>query len=148
MARIWNGPIKRALVVEHPAIELDQFFLQKQGMDVYRMGHIPAQDELIKVINEKQSQVIFKRSKVEVTRELIESCPSLLAVQLCCIGDDSVDKNACAEHGIMIFNDPISNGRSVVEMVVGNLISLARRFYETNVSCRTYSVGENPKRTL
>ena len=39
--------------------------------------------------------------------------------------------------GIMIFNDPISNGRSVVEMVVGNLISLARRFYETNVSCRT-----------
>ena len=135
MAKIWNGIINRALVVEHPAVELDGL-LEKNGMTVHRMAHIPAQDELIRVINEHQSQVIFKRSKVEVTRELIEACPSLLAVQLCCIGDDSVDKQACADHGIMVFNDPISNGRSVVEMVVGHLISLARRFYETNQSCR------------
>lgn len=135
MARIWNGPIKRAIVVEHPSERLDDD-LKGLGISVHRMAHIPAQDELIKVINEQQSQVIFKRSKVEVTRELIESCPTLLAVQLCCIGDDSVDKRACADHGIMVFNDPVSNGRSVVEMVVGNLISLARRFYETNTSCR------------
>jgi D-3-phosphoglycerate dehydrogenase / 2-oxoglutarate reductase len=136
MARIWNGPIKRAIVVEHPALELDTY-LQNQDMIIHRMAHIPAEEELIKTINEHKSQVIFKRSKVEVTRQLIESCPSLLAVQLCCIGDDSVDKSACADHGIMIFNDPISNGRSVVEMVVGNLIALSRRFYETNQSCRT-----------
>ena len=81
MAKIWNGIIKRALVVEHPAIELD-VLLEKNGMDVYRMAHIPAQDELIRVINEHQSQVIFKRSKVEVTRELIEACPSLLAANM------------------------------------------------------------------
>ncbi len=135
MARIWNGAIERAIVVEHPSIVLDDY-LKDQGMIVHRMSHIPAQDELIRVINEHRSQVIFKRSKVEVSRELIEKCPTLLAVQLCCIGDDSVDKQACADHGIMTFNDPVSNGRSVVEMVVGNLISLARRFYETNTSCR------------
>ena len=58
-------------------------------------------------------------------------------IQLCCIGDDSVDKQACADHGVMIFNDPVSNGRSVIELVIGNLITLSRRLYETSEECKT-----------
>jgi D-3-phosphoglycerate dehydrogenase len=54
-------------------------------------------------------------------------------VQLCCIGSDSVDLTACAEHGVLVFNDPISNGRSVVELAIGHLVALARRLYETDV---------------
>ena len=135
MVRIWNGPIKKALVVENPAIELDAL-LEEQGMEVIRLSSIPPQDELISIIQTHQIQAIFKRSKVRITRDLIEACPSLLTVQLCCIGDDSVDKQACAEHGIMVFNDPVSNGRSVVELVIGNLIVLARRLYETSDECR------------
>lgn len=135
MARIYTDQIQRALIVENPAIELDQL-LQDQGLSVVRLTHIPPQDELIQIIQEHKIQVIFKRSKVPVSRELIEACPSLLAVQLCCIGDDSVDKDACADHGIMVLNDPVSNGRSVVELVIGNLICLARRLYETNTDCR------------
>lgn len=136
MARIWLGPLERGLVVEHPAVELDEH-LASQGIQAYRMAHIPNEDELIEMINQHQAQVVFKRSKVEVTRRVIESCPSLLAVQLCCIGDDSVDKQACADHGIMVFNDPVSNGRSVVELVVGSMISLARRLFTTTIGCRT-----------
>ena len=142
MVRIWNGPIKKALVVENPALELDEL-LQKQGMDVLRLSAIPSQDELISIIQTHQIQVIFKRSKVRVSRELIEACPSLLVVQLCCIGDDSVDKQACAEYGVMVFNDPVSNGRSVVELVIGNLIVLARRLYETNGECRQGEWAKN-----
>ena len=142
MVRIWNGPIKKALIVENPAVELDSL-LQDQGMEVLRLSSIPPQDELISIIQDHQIQVIFKRSKVRVSRELIEACPSLLAVQLCCIGDDSVDKQACAEHGIMVFNDPVSNGRSVVELVIGNLIVLARRLYETSDECRQGGWAKN-----
>ena len=65
MARIHLGSIQRALVVENPAIELDSL-LQEQGMKVLRLTHIPPQKELIKVIQENQIQVIFKRSKVPV----------------------------------------------------------------------------------
>ena len=135
MARMWSGPIKRALVVESPAAELDEL-LRARGMEVTRLQAIPSEQELIKAIQEGEIQVVFKRSKVVISREVIEACPSLLVIQLCCIGDDSVDKHACAEHGVFVFNDPVSNGRSVVELVIGNLIALARRLYETNPSCR------------
>ena len=43
---------------------------------------------------------------------------------------------ACAEHGVMVFNDPVSNGHSVVGLAIGQLISLSRRLYQTNTSCR------------
>lgn len=135
MARIWNGPIERALVVENPALELDDL-LVSQGIKVTRLTDIPSEEGLIQAIQAENIQVVFKRSKVVISRHVIECCPSLLAVQLCCIGDDSVDKQACADHGILVFNDPVSNGRSVVELVIGNLIALARRLFETNIHCR------------
>lgn len=136
MARIHQGPVARALVVENPHASLDAR-LEKLGMHVHRKsGAAPDEDELIALLQETRAQVIFKRSRVPVTRRVVESCPDLLAVQLCCIGDDSVDKVACADHGVLVFNDPVSNGRSVVELVVGHLIGLSRRLYETNASCR------------
>ena len=104
MAKIWNGIIENALVVENPDQSLDQL-LEAKGISVRRLSKTPDEDGLIEEINKHQIQVVFKRSKVQITRKIIESCPSLLAVQLCCIGDDSIDKPACAENGIMIFDD-------------------------------------------
>ncbi len=142
--RIVTGPLKRALIVENPADELDGL-LMEQGMEVLRLDVIPAEDELIRIMTERRTQVLFKRSKVAVTRRLIEACPELLVIQLCCIGDDSVDKQACADHGIVVCNDPVSNGRSVVELVFGNLISLSRRLFETNPECNRGVWGKNNK---
>jgi D-3-phosphoglycerate dehydrogenase len=143
MARIWSGPLKRALVVENPHEQLDEL-LRAEGMEVVRRsGRAPDTDELIALLKDNKSQVLFKRSRVEVSRRVIESCPDLLAVQLCCIGDDSVDKQAAADHGVLVFNDPVSNGRSVVEMAIGQLITLSRRFYETNSRCRDGAWDKN-----
>jgi len=136
MPRISLGPIQRALVVENPHESLDAL-LDGIGMSVHRLsGDAPDEDRLIELLQQTRAQVVFKRSRVPVTRKVIESCPDLLAVQLCCIGDDSVDKQACADHGLVVFNDPISNGRSVVELVVAHLIALSRRLYETDAECR------------
>ena len=118
MARIHNGRLQRALIVENPAIELDDL-LKNQGFEVLRLTHIPKEDELIEIMQQQRTQVIFKRSKVKVTRAMIEACPSLLAVQLCCIGDDSIDKQACADHGIMVLNDPVSNVHLLVPTIDG-----------------------------
>lgn len=135
MARITLEPITRALVVENPHPVLDEL-LREDGVEVVRFPGSPGEDELIRLMNESRAQALFKRSRVEVTRRVVESCPELLAVQLCCIGDDSVDKQACADHGVLVFNDPVSNGRSVVELAIGHLVALSRRLYETDVACR------------
>ena len=57
----------------------------------------------------------------------------LMAIQLCCI-EMIITKYIPIIN--MIFNDPVSNGRSVVELVIGNLITLSRRLYETNIRCK------------
>jgi D-3-phosphoglycerate dehydrogenase len=99
-----------------------------------RVAMVPTDADLIDAIRAHEAQILFKRSRVPVSREVVAACPSLHAVQLCCIGSDSVDLQACADHGVMVFNDPVSNGRSVVELAVGHLVALSRRLYETDAS--------------
>lgn len=130
MIRTWNGPLTKALVVEQPDPALDAL-LAADGIEVDRRTEVPDADRLGEMLRAGGHQVLFKRSRVPVTREVLERAPELLAVQLCCIGDDSVDKRACAEFGVMVFNDPVSNARSVVELAVAHLIALSRRLYET-----------------
>ncbi len=132
MARILMDRFSSAVIVESPHPSLDGQ-LQAGGITPFRLDSVPDEDTLIDVINEQGAQLLFKRSRVPVTRRLVESCPTLMVVQLCCIGSDSVDLAACAEHGVLVFNDPISNGRSVVELAIGHLVALCRRLYETDV---------------
>ena len=133
MARILMEPFSRALVIESPHQSLDEH-LSRVAIAVKREPRVPDTAFLIAKLQESRAQVLFKRSRVPVTREVVASCPDLHLVQLCCIGDDSVDKVACADHGVLVCNDPVSNGRSVVELVVAHLIALSRRLYETDVA--------------
>ena len=136
MARVLMGPIQRALVVENPHPELQEL-LEAEGVEVaWKDGAAPSEPELIELLGTHRAQVLFKRSRVLVPRRVVEASPDLLAVQLCSIGDDSVDKQACADAGVLVFNDPVSNGRSVVELAVAHLISLSRRLYETDADTR------------
>ncbi|MEZ4241160.1 MAG: NAD(P)-dependent oxidoreductase [Myxococcota bacterium] len=133
MARIRMNPFDRALIIESPHSSLD-LWLDRAGIRATRVDRIGSDSDLIDALQQTRAQVLFKRSRVPVTRAVIEACPELYAVLLCCIGTDSVDKEACAEHGIMVFNDPVSNGRSVVELAIAHLISLSRRLYETDTA--------------
>lgn len=135
MARIVTGPLERALVLENPDESLDAL-LRDDGVAVVRHAGGAEEEELIALLRAHRSQVLFKRSRVPVTRAVLEAAQDLVAVQLCCIGDDSVDKQAAADLGVMVFNDPVSNGRSVVELAIAHLIALSRRLYETDVHCR------------
>lgn len=137
MARISQGPLTRALVVENPHLGLDNHLAAVGAAAVRIAGTAPDEAALIELLQTHRSEVLFKRSRVPVTRAVVEACPELRAVQLCSIGDDSVDKQACADHGVLVFNDPVSNGRSVVELAIGHLIGLSRRLFETNPECRS-----------
>ncbi len=142
MTRTLFGPFPRALVVEHPDNALDPLLLA-DGIAVDRRAEVPDEDRLVEWLRAGEHALLFKRSRVPVTRRVIEACPSLFAVQLCCIGDDSVDKRACADHGVMVFNDPVSNGRSVVELALGHLVALSRRLYETYDHTRAHGFDKS-----
>src|SRR6202000_2435926 len=72
------------------------------------------------------------RSQTQVTERVLESSPGLLAVGAFCIGTNQVDLAAAARRGVAVFNAPFSNPRSVVELAVAEIISLARRLPEKN----------------
>ena len=127
--RRWDGRLTRALVVERPDAALD-LELSRLGITVERADEASDDQALVRLLQRGQHHLLFKRSRLQVTEEVLAASDDLAAVMLCCIGDDSVDKEAAARHGVLVMNDPMSNGRSVAELVIGELIVMSRRIFE------------------
>lgn len=129
--RLLRSSFKKALILENPDPSLDGL-LEAQGIEADRLPKSATldRDGILKRLEDGQHDLIFKRSRFEVDEDVLAASKNLAAIMLCCIGDDSVDKKACAREGILVMNDPISNGRSVVELVFGELICLARRVFD------------------
>jgi D-3-phosphoglycerate dehydrogenase / 2-oxoglutarate reductase len=70
------------------------------------------------------------RSNTKVTPRVLEAGKDLIAVGCFCIGTNQVDLLDAAERGVAVFNAPFSNTRSVVELVFGEIVALARRLPE------------------
>jgi D-3-phosphoglycerate dehydrogenase len=79
-------------------------------------------------------QLLGIRSKTNVTAQVLEAAPDLLAVGAFCIGTNQIDLSVAAERGVAVFNAPFSNTRSVVELVIGEIISLARHLTDKNAT--------------
>jgi D-3-phosphoglycerate dehydrogenase len=73
------------------------------------------------------------RSKTKVTVKALEAADKLMAVGAFCIGTNQVNLEACTKAGIAVFNAPFSNTRSVVEMVIGEMIMLMRGTFPKSV---------------
>ncbi len=72
------------------------------------------------------------RSKTHVSAEVLEAAKKLLAIGCFCIGTDQVAMTEAMRKGIVVFNAPYSNTRSVAELVIGTAIMLIRRIPEKN----------------
>jgi D-3-phosphoglycerate dehydrogenase / 2-oxoglutarate reductase len=70
------------------------------------------------------------RSTPKITAEVLDAGKDLLAIGCFCIGTNQVDLTEAAERGVAVFNAPFSNTRSVVELVLGEIIALTRRLVE------------------
>jgi D-3-phosphoglycerate dehydrogenase / 2-oxoglutarate reductase len=79
-------------------------------------------------------QLLGIRSKTTVTRAVLDAAPDLLAVGAFCIGTNQIDLAAAADRGTVVFNAPFSNTRSVVELVIAEIIALARRLTDKNAA--------------
>ena len=67
------------------------------------------------------------RSKTHVTARVLEGADALMSVGCFCIGTNQVDLAAANRRGVPVFNAPFSNTRSVAEMIIGELVILARQ---------------------
>lgn len=52
---------------------------------------------------------------------------NLIVIGCFCMGTTQVDTKYSARNGITVFNSPFSNSRSVAELVIGEIIALARQ---------------------
>lgn len=75
-------------------------------------------------------QILGIRSKTQITTAVIKAAKQLQAVGAFCIGTNQVDLKSAASRGIAVFNAPYSNTRSVVELVLCEIIALQRRLFE------------------
>jgi D-3-phosphoglycerate dehydrogenase len=73
--------------------------------------------------------VLGIRSKTRITKDVLahESAKRLLAVGCFCIGTNQVDLDAANARGVPVFNAPFSNTRSVAELVIAEVVVLARQ---------------------
>ncbi len=72
------------------------------------------------------------RSKTQITSKVLAKADKLLAIGCYCIGINQVDIDAATHRGVVVFNAPFSNTRSVAELVIGSSIMLMRRIPDKN----------------
>lgn len=101
--------------------------LADDGFSVEILSHSLSEDDLIEKI--KDIHVLGIRSKTQVTPKVIQAAKKLLTIGAFCIGTKQIDLESCKEHGIVVFNAPYSNTRSVVELAIGQIIMLMRSVF-------------------
>jgi D-3-phosphoglycerate dehydrogenase / 2-oxoglutarate reductase len=101
--------------------------LRDEGYTVETAPKALNEEELIKAI--KGVHILGIRSKTKVTAKVIAAADKLMAVGAFCIGTNQIDLEAATKAGVAVFNAPFSNTRSVVELVIGEMILLMRGTY-------------------
>jgi len=123
------NPSTRVLLLEqiHPvAGEL----LTRSGFEVTTLDRALDESELVEAID--GVHLLGIRSKTQVSDRVLEAGKQLLAIGAFCIGTNQIDLRAATGRGVAAFNAPFSNTRSVVELVLSELIALTRRLVEKN----------------
>ncbi|WP_374006559.1 phosphoglycerate dehydrogenase [Delftia lacustris] len=74
------------------------------------------------------------RSRTQLTADVFAAAKKFVAVGCFCIGTNQVDLDAARERGVVVFNAPYSNTRSVAELVLAEAILLLRGVPAKNAS--------------
>ena len=104
--------------------------LSEDGFSVELVDRSLTEAELIEKI--KGVHVLGIRSKTQITPKVLEAANKLLVIGAFCIGTKQIDLEYCKKKGVVVFNAPYSNTRSVVELAVGQIIMLMRFIFPRN----------------
>jgi len=99
---------------------------------VKKLGGALSEEQLIKEI--KDVHLLGIRSKTQITKNILDAAKKLQAIGCFCIGVNQVDLKSARQNGVVVFNAPYSNTRSVAELVIGLAIILIRRIPDKNAA--------------
>ena len=102
----------------------------EEGYNVETISSSLNEKELIEKI--KKVSIIGIRSKTILNKKILSNAKRLLVIGAFCIGTNQIDLDFTKKKGIIVFNAPYSNTRSVVEIVIGQIILLIRNIVEKN----------------
>lgn len=102
--------------------------LSEDGFSVELIKHSLSEEELVEKI--KGVHVLGIRSKTQVTKTVLDAADKLLVVGAFCIGTTQIDLESAKKKGVVVFNAPYSNTRSVVELAIGEIIMLMRSVFD------------------
>lgn len=99
-------------------------------VQVEKISKALTEDQLIAAI--KDVHILGIRSKTQITKNILDAANKLQAIGCFCIGVNQVDLKTATKNGVVVFNAPYSNTRSVAELVIGASIMLIRRIPDKN----------------
>jgi len=120
----------RILFLENISDTAVKNFRSHEYSNVVKITKALSEDELIKEI--KDVHILGIRSKTQITKKILDAAKKLQAIGCFCIGVNQVDLKAATKNGVVVFNAPYSNTRSVAELVIGLSIILIRRIVDKN----------------
>lgn len=120
----------KILFLENISDKAVQLFKQQGYTNVKKLTGALSEEDLIREV--KDVHLLGIRSKTQITAKVLEAATKLQAIGCFCIGVNQVNLKAATKKGIVVFNAPYSNTRSVAELVLGLSIMLIRRIPDKN----------------
>lgn len=120
----------RILFLENISDVAVKNFRQYGYVQVDKITKALSEEQLIDEI--KDVHILGIRSKTQITKNILAAAKKLQAIGCFCIGVNQVDLKAATQNGVVVFNAPYSNTRSVAELVIGLAIMLIRRIPDKN----------------
>lgn len=120
----------KILMLENISDAAIKVFRDAGYTDIKKIGGALSEDQLISEI--KNVHMLGIRSKTQITEKVLQHAEKLQAIGCFCIGTNQVNLNAARRKGVVVFNAPYSNTRSVAELVIGASIVLIRKILDKN----------------
>lgn len=118
------------LFLENISEKAVQQFNRNGYVKVRKLNGALSEEELIKEI--KDVHLLGIRSKTHISAKVLAAATKLQAIGCFCIGVNQVDLKFATKAGVVVFNAPYSNTRSVAELVIGASIILIRKIIDKN----------------
>lgn len=120
----------KILMLENISDAAIKIFKDSGYADIKKISGALSEEQLINEI--KHVHMVGIRSKTQITEKVLQHAVKLQAIGCFCIGTNQVNLEAARKKGIVVFNAPYSNTRSVAELVIGASIILIRKILDKN----------------
>ncbi len=120
----------RILFLENISDAAVRNFRHHGYVQVEKISKALSEEQLMEEI--RNVHILGIRSKTQVTARVLNEAKKLQAIGCFCIGVNQVDLATATKNGVVVFNAPYSNTRSVAELVIGAAIMLIRRIPDKN----------------